>query len=448
MQAPITIDTPVEFDDGLPESVDVIVIGAGVIGVFSALYLARLGKRVLVCEKGRVAGEQSSRNWGWIRQHGRDEAELPITRQALQLWHEADAETGGACGIKTVGISYLASSDKELARLLEWMDVAKRHDMDSYILTQAQANGLFQKPTTHQWLGGTCTPSDAKGEPWQAVPAVARLARSEGVLIKENCAVRHLHIEAGKVKGVVTEAGAVNSEQVVLCGGAWSSLFAQQMGISLPQLSVEATVAQTQPMEAGVNGSWVDEELSMRRRDDGGYSLALADDHGYFISPDAFRHGLKFLPLLRKSWSDVQLAGISRANYPDAWSVKRKWGSNDVTPFERNRVLEPASSDRRVAKMRRRFAERFPNLGMPDIKHSWSGMIDAMPDVVPVVDQVASIPGFYLATGMSAHGFGIGPGYGRIVARMLAGLSPEHDLQRFRLSRFSDGSKLVVGPSL
>jgi glycine/D-amino acid oxidase-like deaminating enzyme len=49
---------------------------------------------------------------------------------------------------------------------------------------------------------------------------------------------------------------------------------------------------------------------------------------------------------------------------------------------------------------------------------------------------------------MSAHGFGIGPGYGRIVARMLAGLPQEHDLQRFRLSRFTDGSTLEVGPSL
>jgi glycine/D-amino acid oxidase-like deaminating enzyme len=91
----ITIETPVEFNDRLPEKVDIVIIGGGVIGVFSALYLARSGKRVLICEKGRIAGEQSSRNWGWIRQHGRDRAELPIMMQSLRLWHEADRETSG-----------------------------------------------------------------------------------------------------------------------------------------------------------------------------------------------------------------------------------------------------------------------------------------------------------------------------------------------------------------
>lgn len=128
--------------------------------------------------------------------------------------------------------------------------------------------------------------------------------------------------------------------------------------------------------------------------------------------------------------------------------MRRQWSAGEVTPFEQDRVLEPPSHGARVAKIQKRFAQRFPGLGQPAIKHSWSGMIDTMPDVVPVVDAVAQIPGFYLATGMSAHGFGIGPGYGRVVARMLAGLSAEHDLQRFRLARFSDGSKLDVGPAL
>jgi glycine/D-amino acid oxidase-like deaminating enzyme len=445
---PISIQTPIQFDDALPDEVDVVIIGAGVIGIFAALYLQRLGKRVLVCEKGRVAGEQSSRNWGWIRQHGRDKAELPITTQAVKLWHQVDEETDGACGIKTVGTHFLASNAKELAKLHSWMEVAKAHDMDSYIMSKTQVNAMFSQPTNGQWLGGTCTLSDAIGEPWQAVPAVARLAHSEGVFIKENCAVRDLEISAGVTTGIVTEAGTVKCAQVVLCGGAWSALFARRLGVNIPQLCVEATVVQTQPMDAGVIGAWADEELAMRPRADGGYSLACADNHGVFIGPDSFRHAMKFLPLLRTNWGDVRLQGITRSGYSDAWTTARYWQTSDVTPFEHMRVLEPPSHAGRVAKIRQRFAQRFPSLPSVEVQHSWSGMIDAMPDVVPVVDAVASIPGFYLATGMSAHGFGIGPGYGRVVARMLEGLSSEHDLQRFRLSRFSDGSKLEVGPAL
>lgn len=94
----ITINTPIQYQDKLPEAVDVAIIGAGVVGVFTALYLAREGKKVCLLEKGRIAGEQSSRNWGWIRQHGRDADEIPLVTQALSLWKEIDAETNGECG--------------------------------------------------------------------------------------------------------------------------------------------------------------------------------------------------------------------------------------------------------------------------------------------------------------------------------------------------------------
>lgn len=94
------------------------------------------------------------------------------------------------------------------------------------------------------------------------------------------------------------------------------------------------------------------------------------------------------------------------------------------------------------------FTKRFPDIGQPDITETWSGMIDAMPDIVPIVDGVPQIPGLMLATGMSGHGFGIGPGFGRAVARRLLELPDEHDLTRFRFDRFTDGSVLKPGPGL
>jgi glycine/D-amino acid oxidase-like deaminating enzyme len=75
-------------------------------------------------------------------------------------------------------------------------------------------------------------------------------------------------------------------------------------------------------------------------------------------------------------------------------------------------------------------------------------MIDTMPDVVPVIDHAAQLPGLIIATGMSGHGFGIGPGFGRVIADLALGRSTGHDLGRFRLSRFSDGSPITLGPTL
>lgn len=75
-------------------------------------------------------------------------------------------------------------------------------------------------------------------------------------------------------------------------------------------------------------------------------------------------------------------------------------------------------------------------------------MIDVMPDVVPVVDEVPHVPGLWIGTGMSGHGFGIGPAFGRILADMMSGAEAGHDMSRFRFERFTDGSKLEMGPGM
>ena len=105
---PIRIENPVEHPGPLPKTTDVVVIGGGVVGVMTAWFVARKGLRVVLIEKGRIAGEQSSRNWGWIRQQGRDPAELPIMIEANRIWRELDASLRAEVGLKQTGTLYLA----------------------------------------------------------------------------------------------------------------------------------------------------------------------------------------------------------------------------------------------------------------------------------------------------------------------------------------------------
>jgi len=361
----ITIATPVRHRDPLPEAVDVVIVGGGVMGVFSALYLARAGRRVLLCEKGRIAGEQSSRNWGWIRQQGRDPAELPVMMRARALWLEAHAETGGACGVREVGCTFLSRSGKTARNYEAWVRLAADHGLESRMLSRAEMATLFGDAANGRWTTAVHTPSDLRGEPWQAVPAVAELARAEGALLREDCAVRALDIAGGQLRGVVTEAGAVRAEQVVLAAGAWSSLFARRHGVSIPQLSVRGTVVQTGPMPQVLNGCACDEEIGMRRREDGGYSLALNGQNSYYLGPDAFRHVLTYLPLLGQAWREIDLRPGQPTDYPDGWRTARHWAEDEVTPFERTRVLEQKPGKGEVAKIVRLFARRFPGLALP-----------------------------------------------------------------------------------
>jgi glycine/D-amino acid oxidase-like deaminating enzyme len=152
--------------------------------------------------------------------------------------------------------------------------------------------------------------------------------------------------------------------------------------------------------------------------------------------------------VLKKDYRSTGFRPAAPAGFPDGWTTPRRWSGDGVSPFERQRILNPAPNMARLGRVQDAFARAFPGLGRPRLRAAWAGMIDTLPDVVPVIDRAAAIPGLVLATGMSGHGFGIGPGMGRVIADLVAGRAPGHDLSRFRLSRFTDGSALTPGPSL
>jgi glycine/D-amino acid oxidase-like deaminating enzyme len=348
---------------------------------------------------------------------------------------------------------FLLSTDSLLthATTSQWLKIAAQHGLDSRLLSTKELSGLIQQGSNskHRWIASLHTPSDGRAEPWQAVPAVAELAQSEGVNIREDCAVRSLDIQGGQVVGVFTESGRTKCGcAVVLAGGAWSSLFLRHHGIDIPQLLVRGTVARTVPLPEVLAGNAIDEELAFRRRQDGRYSLA-GHNTFHFIGPDSFRHIFNYLPLL-KSFPDITLMPSTFLT-PDSWTIKRNWLENEVSPFEITRVLDPPPDSSTVRKLERLFKIRFPDLNVNStnlIEHAWGGMIDTMPDIVPIVDTAPTMKGLVIATGMSAHGFGIGPSYGKAISDIVTGTKVGHDLSRFRFRRFTDGSKLSPGPSL
>lgn len=443
---PLPLQSPPEHHGTLPKSCDVVVIGGGIIGVMTAWELAKAGLRVVVLEKGRVAAEQSSRNWGWIRAQGRDPAELPIMAEAAAMWQQFARDIPEDIGLRQTGVAYLAKEPAEVGRYEDWLSTVKEHGLDSCILTGKETAALMPKAAV-TWAGALWTKSDMRADPWIALPALARAAVRDGLTIIEGCAVRGLDIAGGKVAGVDTELGRIAAPEVVLAGGAWSQLFLRRHGISIPQLSVRATAVATEPLADVFQGGAVDDRLAWRRREDGGYTLAPSGFHELFIGPDAFRALPSYIKPLAADPLGTRFLPAAPKDYPDAWGTKRQWAADEISPFEKMRILNPAPNKSKVAKLARDFAATFPELGQVKIKTAWAGMIDSMPDVVPVVDR-APLDGLTIATGMCGHGFGIGPAFGRIVARMVQGTAPGYDMHRFRFNRFTDGSKLVLGPTL
>src|ERR1700730_14982334 len=99
---------PLAPETSFPTKVDVVVVGGGIIGTSSALALARSGVSVALCEKGYIAGEQSSRNWGWVRKARRDPREIPLIVESLRMWERMNDTVDAETGFRTTGILFAA----------------------------------------------------------------------------------------------------------------------------------------------------------------------------------------------------------------------------------------------------------------------------------------------------------------------------------------------------
>ena len=433
---------PFTGDEVVPQRTGVVVIGGGIIGTSAALALAEQGIDVTLCEKGHVAGEQSSRNWGWVRKNARDEREIPLIMESLRQWEGMNARVEGETGFRTCGVLSIAKTDADREGQAEWLERARPYQIGSRFVEGAELEALMPG-AARKFKAAMYNATDGRAEPQKAAPAIARAVQRNGGKVLTNCAVRGLDMQGGRVAGVVTEKGRIACDGVILATGSWSRLFCGSIGLRLPQLKVLSSVLRTAPMEGlPETSAWVG-NFAYRKRLDGGYNIANGRGSVVPIVPDMLAFGMEFLPALRSKWGALHPRLNERflieARQPKHWDLDR--GS----PFEKIRVLDPKPDIRRNERAAQDVRELYPaaaaNLRI--VQH-WAGLIDVTPDAVPVISTVDKVPGLVIATGFSGHGFGIGPGAGRLAADLVTGAPPVVDPTAFRFSRFSDGSKITI----
>jgi glycine/D-amino acid oxidase-like deaminating enzyme len=434
----------VPSDPALPARTTVVIVGGGIIGVCTAFFLAREGVPVVLCEKGEIGAEQSSRNWGWCRKMGRDPRETPLSIEALRLWNDMNTLIEAESGFRRSGILYLCKTEKDLATKTAWLDqVGRPHQIDSRLLTRDQIS-LVAPGLAGTWAGALYTPSDGRAEPSHAAPGIAAAARRQGAVLLTGCAVRAIETEGGRVSGVITEKGPVACEQIVLAGGVWSRLFCANLGLRLPQLKVTSAVMRVDPVEGGPETSTGGPGFGLRRRIDGGYTVGNWSRNIADVVPDSIRFFGDYRPMWWQHRKTTRLRA-GRAWFRES-AVPTHWKSDEVSPFERVRILDPIPSRAILDQAKQRLVQAFPVMHGMRVTESWGGTIDVTPDGLPVISEVDTVPGFFIATGFTGHGFGISPGAGRLMAQLVMGQTPVVDKAPFRYSRFAERPRSRPSP--
>lgn len=429
-------DSPV-----FPEQVDVAIIGGGIIGTTAAYELARRGVSVALFEKGFIGAEQSGRNWGWVRQQNRSHDELVMAMRSLRRWAEIGEEIGRDVGFRLKGSLYGTTQEADLAKWEKWAVRAKEIGYTFDMLSAAQLKARIPGSTA-RWVGGLWSASDGLAEPGKAAPAIAEGAKRFGAHVLQTCAVRGLDISAGRVSGVWTERGLVRAATVVCAGGAWSSRFLHRHGVELPIANVVGTAMRTSPLPELPGGTFNGPGFALRRRLDGGYTVAVPGYGRMELAPQGIRHSLKFYQTFRSKLTKklkIRVGG-SFFNGPEAAG---SWRFDEISPFERMRVLEPAVDTEWLAPAIANLTACFPEMKGARIVQSWAGLIDTTPDLVPVISTVDTLPGLIVASGFSGHGFGLGPGAGLLVTEMAMNQTPYADLAPFSLKRFAKGARIT-----
>ncbi|UWU79435.1 FAD-binding oxidoreductase [Bradyrhizobium huanghuaihaiense] len=436
MPAPLS---HIETSPDLPHSADVVVIGGGIIGVFAAYYLTLRGLGVALVEKGRIGAEQSSRNWGWCRQQNRDARELPMATKSLDLWEKFGSESGESTGFSRCGLLYLSNDEAELEGWARWRDFARTAGVTTHMLdaTAATRRGTA---TGRAWKGGVFSPTDGIADPAEAAPAVARAMLRRGGTVHQMCAARGLEIEGGCVSAVVTERGTIRTRIAILAGGAWSSSFCHQAGIRLPLASIRSSILSVSQGAKGLPDALHTAAVSVTKRGDGGYTLAISGRGRVDPTAQQLRFGPQFLPMFLRRWRSLLPGGLEGVR--SGHETLQRWRVSEPTPMERMRILDPTPDRNTIALTHRRALELLPALKNTRINAAWGGYIDSTPDGVPVIGETSGLPGLVLAAGFSGHGFGIGPGAGHLIADIVTGAAPIVDPQSYRPDRFAG---LAVG---
>ncbi|EJI1747206.1 FAD-binding oxidoreductase [Salmonella enterica] len=431
----------VGFVDGmegpLPEQADAVVIGAGILGIMTAINLVERGLSVVIVEKGNIAGEQSSRFYGQVITYKMTGATFLLHHTGKQRWREMNAKVGADTSYRTQGRVDVPLDEADLEYVRKWIDTTSKDTGTDIPFKTRMIEGdelkSRLKGASSDWKIAGFEEDSGSLDAEITTFVMAEYAKKIGVKIYTNCAARGIETQGGKISDVVTEKGAIKTSRVVLAGGAWSRLFMQNLDINLPTLPAY----QSQQIISGAPGApggnvALPGNIFFREQADGTYATSPR----VIIAPiikESFIYGYKYIPLISEPDFPVHISLneqlINSLMQPTHWKL------NEISPFEKNRdmvaVPDIAGLDESLEKLR----AEFPAFRESKLVDRWGGAMAIAPDEDPVISAVKEYPGLVINT---ATGWGMteSPVSAELTADLLLGEESFMDPEPFSLYRF------------
>jgi glycine/D-amino acid oxidase-like deaminating enzyme len=380
----------------LPRSADAVVVGAGIVGAACAHELATAGLRVLVLDRGPVAGGTTGRGEGNLLVSDKEPGpELSLALLSLRLWRELGDLLGPECELEAKGGLVAAAQPRALDALLT---LAEHQRAAGVVAEAVAAEGLSQiEPALAPGLaGGMYYPQDHQVQPMLAAALLLRRARAVGraqvVTGCEVIGVRRGH--GGEVSGVVTARGTVATEVLVNAAGTWGGELSRLAGGPVPVLPRRGFVLVTEPLPKLIRHKVYTAE----------YVANVASDEA----------ALQTSTVVEGTPAGTVLIGASRERV--GFDAGQDWAV--------------------IGRLAAQAVALFPLLARVRMLRSYRGFRPYCPDHLPVIGPDERVDGLFHACGHEGAGIGLAPATGRLVAAAVTGQRPPLPLEPFSPNRF------------
>ncbi|BBG58353.1 Monomeric sarcosine oxidase [Providencia rustigianii] len=421
----------------LPQQADVVVIGAGILGIMTAINLVERGLSVVIVEKGNIAGEQSSRFYGQAITYKMPDETFLLHHLGKHRWREMNAKVGADTSYRTQGRVEVPQNEEDLVNARKWIDErSKNVGSDIPFKTRIiEGNELDQRlrGAKSEWKIAGFEEDSGSLDAEITTFIMADYAKKIGVKIYTNCAARGLETQAGVISDVVTEKGAIKTSQVVVAGGVWSRLFMQNLGVDVPTLPAYQSqqLIGAAPNAPGGNVA-LPGNIYFREQADGTYATSPR----VIVAPvvkESFTYGYKYLPLLGMPDFPVHIS--LNEQLIDSFMQPTSWKLDEVSPFEKNRDMTALPDLPELNASLEKLKTEFPAFKDSQLIDQWSGAMAIAPDENPIISEVKEYPGLVINT---ATGWGMteSPVSAEITADLLLGKAPVIDAKPFSLYRF------------
>lgn len=363
---------------------DILVIGGGLVGIWTAYFLAKRGRRVTVLEKGAVGAQSSGVNFGNLRLQGRHPEQYPLSLRAQDLWERLPELIGDACEYDRTGHLYCAFNEAEAHKLVGYAEVARGHG----IVIEDLDRGALSKRFPYigsKVKAATYSPRDAVANPRLATPAAARAARALGATIVENCRVAAIETAHAGFVIHAEDGRKFAAAHLVNAAGAWAADIAARFDEPVPAFAAGPPQFVTEPVP-------------------------------YFIGPSL--QTIDGSVIARQ----IPRGNVILAGYP-------RTASDPVA----NRA--PVPPHKTIAGMAA-LASVVPSLAHASVIRVWSGIEAYLPDMIPVIGPSDTTPGLWHAFGFCGHGYQIGPGVGLCLSEWICDGATPTPLGAFAIGRY------------